>query len=321
MKRRALLLAGAGGLLACSALRAREEPAPQEALAPPPWRYEEFEWQDEARQREVPVRLYLPAQAPGGPLPLVLFSHGIGGSRRGYSYIGQHLASQGFASLHVQHVGSDRRLWGGNLLQLAWRLQAAARTEEARARAHDLRFALDRLLAQQPGLVDERRIAVAGHSYGANTSLLLAGAAIPGEPEPLADPRVRAAVFISAPPLHGVSQPERALAAIRVPSLHITATDDVIQVPGYHSTAAERIALFQATGSPLKRLVVFQGGSHSVFTDRSGTGGVLANPRIKQATKEVVAEFLHGVLDLGTVDHLHGWSQRHQSLLAHWAAA
>lgn len=321
MKRRVLLLAGAGGLLACGALRAREEPAPQEALAPPAWRYAEFDWLDAAREREVPVRLYLPAETPAGPLPLVLFSHGIGGSRRGYSYLGQHLASQGFASLHVQHVGSDRKLWGGNLLQLAWRLQAAARTEEARARVHDLRFALDQLLAQQPGLVDERRIAVAGHSYGANTSLLLAGAAIPGEPEPLADARVRAAVFISAPPLHGISQPERALAAIRVPSLHITATEDVILVPGYRSSATERIALFQATGSALKRLVVFQGGSHSVFTDRSGTGGVLANPRIKQATKEVVAEFLRGVLDWGTVDHLHGWSQRHQTLLAQWAAA
>ncbi|MBH9553199.1 alpha/beta hydrolase family protein [Inhella gelatinilytica] len=321
MRRRSLLMAGAGGLLACTGTWAREEPSPREAEVVQPWRAEEWDWVDEARGRDVPVRLYLPSAEVNHPLPLVLFSHGIGGSRRGYSYLGQHLAAQGFASLHVQHVGSDRRLWTGNVFQIFSRLQDAARTEEARARAHDVRFALDRLLLERPQVVDAQRIAVAGHSYGANTSLLLAGAAIPGEPQPLADPRVRAAVFISAPPLHGVPAPERALAAIRVPSLHITATDDVIRVPGYHSTAAERMALFQATGSALKRLVVFAGGSHSVFTDRGGTGGVMANPQIKQATKEVVSEFLRGVLDVGSVDHLNAWAERHQDLLAHWAAA
>jgi hypothetical protein len=47
-------------------------------------------------------------------LPLVVFSHGIGGSRQGYSYLGRHWASQGYASLHLQHVGSDRNLWFGN---------------------------------------------------------------------------------------------------------------------------------------------------------------------------------------------------------------
>jgi predicted dienelactone hydrolase len=69
----------------------------------------EFDWVDAARSRAVPVRLYWPhAATPGAKVPLVLFSHGIGGSRRGYSYLGQHWATHGYASLHVQHVGSDR---------------------------------------------------------------------------------------------------------------------------------------------------------------------------------------------------------------------
>jgi Platelet-activating factor acetylhydrolase, isoform II len=45
---------------------------------------------------------------------LIAFSHGIGGSRRDYSYLGRHWASKGYASLHVQHVGSDNALWSGN---------------------------------------------------------------------------------------------------------------------------------------------------------------------------------------------------------------
>ncbi|MBB5203520.1 putative dienelactone hydrolase [Inhella inkyongensis] len=310
MKRRLFLLSGAAATLCARG---------DDAAPPPPWLHEEWEWQDEARERAVPVRIYRPREVQG-PLPLVLFSHGIGGSRRGYSYLGQHLAAQGFASLHVQHVGSDRALWGaGSPFGLIGRLQAAAAPSEALNRVRDLRFALDRVLAQPSLALDAGRIAVAGHSYGANTSLLLAGAAVPQADElALADPRIRAAVLISSPPLHGVPEPERALAAVRLPSLHITATADDIVIPGYRSGAHERIALFEAIGSPLKSLAVFEGGSHSVFTDRANTGGVVANPRIKQATKELVAGFLQGVLGDGDLSQLSPWRQRHQELLARW---
>ena len=37
---------------------------------------------DEARQREIPLRVYLPAST--APAPIVLFSHGLGGNREGY---------------------------------------------------------------------------------------------------------------------------------------------------------------------------------------------------------------------------------------------
>ena len=88
----------------------------------------DFDWVDAKRQRAVPVRLHWPAEAgsPAASVPLVVFSHGIGGSRVGYSYLGRHLASLGWACLHVQHVGSDRSLWGGNPLGVISRLRAAA---------------------------------------------------------------------------------------------------------------------------------------------------------------------------------------------------
>ena len=41
-------------------------------------------------------------------VPLVVFSHGIGGSRLGYTWLGRNFARHGIASLHLQHVGSDR---------------------------------------------------------------------------------------------------------------------------------------------------------------------------------------------------------------------
>jgi hypothetical protein len=87
---------------------------------------------DTSRQRPVPARVYLPQRAsPSQPVPLVVFSHGLGGSRAGYSYLGRHWADAGIASLHPQHVGSDNRLWQGNPLDLLQRLQIAARESEA----------------------------------------------------------------------------------------------------------------------------------------------------------------------------------------------
>ncbi|MBL0917676.1 MAG: acetylhydrolase [Hydrogenophaga sp.] len=273
------------------------------------------EWVDDTRARTVPVRLVLPRDATG-PVPLVLVSHGIGGSRLGYSYLGRHLAAQGYAALHVQHVGSDNRLWRGSPFDLLSRLNGAATEAEAIARAQDLRFALDRALADADiaTRVDPARIAAVGHSYGGNTVLLAAGARVPGKPV-LVDDRLKAVVAISAPPFHGMGDPAPILEPLRVPALHVTAEDDDIRIPGFYSGVQERVALFRATGSEHKRLVVFRDGSHSMFTDRLGTGGSDHNVAVKLATRELVVDFLDG-LWRERADAVDGWQTRHAALLS-----
>ena len=285
------------------------------------WRSVWLDWTDNARQRAVPARLYLPT-ALSAPVPLVVFSHGIGGSREGYSYLGTHLAAEGFAALHLQHVGSDNRLWRGNPLELLARLQTAAQDAEAVARAQDVSFALDRLLAEPAwaGVIDAQRIVAAGHSYGANTALLVAGARVTrgGAPVRLADARVRAAVLISAPPFYGEASPAPIVGELSVPTLHITATGDTIQIPGYESPYSDRLALFEASGGPRKWLAVFRDGSHSMFTDRLGTGGAQLNPAVKRATRELVSAFLRS--DLGADPRaLQTWEARHRDWIARTA--
>jgi dienelactone hydrolase len=279
----------------------------------------DLDWVDARRQRPVPVRLYRPRARH--PVPVVVFSHGIGGSRMGYSWLGQTFARQGIASLHLQHVGSDRQLWSGNVFNLVGRLQAAAQEAEAIARAQDMRFALDTLLTGDLATgIDAGRIVAAGHSYGANTTLLVSGASVEREGRviELRDERVRAAIAISAPPFYGETQPRKVLGPVTVPSLHVTCTEDVIRIPGYYSGVEDRLAVFEAIGSPLKWLAVYEGGSHSMFTDRGGSGGAL-NPKAKQATGALAVAFVRAVLD-GDAQALALWPERHAAILARFSA-
>jgi len=307
------------GLLLCAPVRAQLPEDTASAVAPlPATTTLEFDWHDPLRGRVVPVRLYLPSTEPAARMPLVVFSHGIGGSRRGYSYLGNHFAANGIAALHVQHVGSDRMLWMGNPLGLVGRLRDAAQEREAVDRALDLRFALDRLLASDAGkVIDRDNLVVAGHSYGANTALLAVGARVErdGRVVDYRDARYRAAILISAPPFYGESEPSRILSHVTVPTLHITATEDVIQIPGYYSGAEDRLAVFEAIGSSSKTLAVFSGGSHSIFTDRPGTGGAQLNPQVKAATRELTLAFIRQVFG-DRQDALRAWSERHRSILA-----
>ena len=282
-----------------------------------------LDWTDSARGRSVPARLYLPKAATAEqPVPLIIFSHGLGGSRNGYTYLGTHWASQGFASLHLQHVGSDRSLWSsGSPFALASRLQDAANDAEAIDRVHDLRFALDRVLSSELGArLDGRRIVAAGHSYGANTSLIAAGASVSrnGSTITLREPRLSAAILISAPPFYGETSMRQILAPVQIPSLHITATEDIIRVPGYYSGAEDRLAVFEAVGGSRKMLAVFTGGSHSMFTDRTSPGGDLLNAQVKTATRELTSAFLNRVLG-GDDSGLRDWPQRHAAIVSRFS--
>ena len=286
-----------------------------------------FQWQDASRDRSVPAKLYLPTgPLAAGDVPMVVFSHGIGGSKDGYSYLGRYFAAHGYASFHVQHVGSDRQIWRGNPLALVFRLSEAAQDAEALNRVNDIKFALDRLLMDPVGkAINAKRLVAAGHSYGANTTMLLAGAKVDlnGNTVHVRDPRFGAAILISAPPFYGMGDPLNIVSGIDVPTLHITATADEIEIPGYNSGVADRLALYRATGATTqapKVLAVFKDGSHSIFTDRMGTGGVALNPKVKVATRQLALAFLNWLhaKDSAALDL---WSGQNAGLLSQFEKA
>ena len=262
----------------------------------------DVDWLDGTRQRMVPARIYLPAAVSGparAKLPLVMFSHGLGGTRMGYSHLGRHFAQHGFIAVHVQHAGSDRAVWQGGPFVLLGNLRDAASEVNALARVQDVSFALTTLLADRElgGLIDGGAIAIAGHSYGANTAMLIAGAAVErgGRRVSFADARIKAAILLSAPPFHGEGNQAAVLRDVRLPTLHITGSEDVIRVPGYGSDVADRIDVFRDMPAlPDKKfLAIFEGGEHSVFTDRTRTERALA---IKAATRDLCVAFLRSTL-------------------------
>lgn len=282
----------------------------------------DLDWQDAARGRAVPVKLFWPKAARNDRVPLVVFSHGIGSSRDGYTWLGHYWARHGIASLHVQHVGSDRALWQGNPLRLVARFQHAAGESEAIARVGDQRFALDRLLGGEWGArIDRTRIVAAGHSYGANTTLMSAGARVVrhGKPIWLRDPRISAAIVISAPPFYGDDDFRPILSGVTIPTLHVTTSDDIIRIPGFGSGVEDRLKVFEATGGARKVLAIYKHGTHNVFTDHRYFDSREVSEQVKQATEELSLAFIDSIHGASRQE-LPGWQARHRAMLARYSA-
>jgi dienelactone hydrolase len=271
----------------------------------------DLDWHDPSRRRDVPARLYLPPAGGAAPLPLVVFSHGFGGTREDYAWLAHHLAGHGVASLHPQHVGSDFQVWlGGPAWWLAREWLGPDMAAERVARVADLRFVLDRLFSGPLApLLDARRVVAAGHSFGAQTALLATGGRLrrDGGQIDLLDRRFKAAIAMSVPPFPGEGEPAAILGGVAVPSLQMCSAYDFIVVPPYASGPDERVALFEATGGERKLLALFSGGTHGLFQDpRDG---------LATAMGALCLAFMRSVLD-GDEAPLADWPQRHAGVLA-----
>lgn len=200
------------------------------------------------------------------------------------------------------------------------RLGGAADEGEAIERTRDVSFGLDRLLQRDSSFqaaIDRRRIVAAGHSFGANTTLILTGAQVIRDGKPLGfrDPRFTASIVISELPFYGETNLAAVLAAVDVPTLQVTTTEDTIRVPGRYSPVQDRIDVYTAVPIHQKAFVVFQGGPHNVFTDRSLRNGGPLNPLVKRATAEVGLAFLD-LVHKSDPAPLEDWSATWKPILA-----
>jgi predicted dienelactone hydrolase len=158
---------------------------------------------DSARNRDLPVKVYYPQHAAGA-CPVIVFSHGYGGTRDGYSYLGNGWADAGYIVVLPTHEGSDRDALHTDRMSGAGDVQKAFNSQQERTA--DVRFIIssfDLIEQQVPALrgkMDRTRIGVGGHSMGAGTALLVAGATAGlsnAKPQSFRDERVKAVVAMS----------------------------------------------------------------------------------------------------------------------------
>lgn len=221
---------------------------------------------DEARAKDLPVRVTLPEGE--GPFPVVLFSHGLLGSRDNYRPLASHWASHGYAVIQPTHEDSLKETRSASLDE---------RTGEWRSRAGDMLFLLDQFaeiaskVKVDAKAFDARRICVAGHSFGAHTSILLAGANIRtglARREKLTDPRISCAIWLS-PQGTGFLLDAEAFGAVTMPLLALTGSEDTSPVQPTLKASDRRRGFDLVAGDGNTWLVWVEGLYH-------GMGGIAA---------------------------------------------
>ena len=247
----AMTLAATGCL--AMALRARADQTPYDPLAvsdaelPPPV---DLTLTDAVRSRDIPVRAYLPAV--GGAAPVVLFSHGLGGSRENSPYLGEHWSRRGYAVVFLQHAGSDEGVWRGRpYAERMASMQQAMGVENFRLRVEDVHAALDQLATWNAeaghalaGRLDLEHVGMCGHSFGAATMQAVSGQKFLLGGNSQTDKRIKAALLFSpSSPRRGMT-PAAAFSEVTLPWMLMTGTRDV--APVGEQTVESRRAVYAA---------------------------------------------------------------------------
>jgi len=227
--------------------------------------------EDQSRQRDIPLRIYLPPSKQ--PAPVLLFSHGLGGARTGAQYLGKHWSARGYVVVYLQHPGSDETVWKEAPLRERFKaLKSATTLQNTVDRYQDVSTVLDQLTrwngdAQHRfhNRFDLTRIGMSGHSYGAVTTQGVSGQNWRVVGKRYTDSRIKAAVMFS-PSSHGRAEPELSFGQVTIPWLLLTGTKDTS--PINNTTVADRRKVYQGLPDSIDKyeLVLFD-AQHSAFSD------------------------------------------------------
>lgn len=230
--------------------------------------------EDHAREnRKIPLHIYLPTAK--SPAPVVLFSHGLGGSNLGSAFMGKHWAARGYVAVFVQHAGSDEGVWRGKktLVERLDSMRKAADLSNFLLRVNDIPAVLTQLEAwnKDPvhllhGRLDMKKVGMSGHSFGAATTQGVSGQRYPLTGTSLTDKRISAAISFSPSSPRKAIEPKQAFADVKIPWMLMTGTKDT--APIGDQTVESRLAVFPALPPGGKYELVLDNAEHSVFTER-----------------------------------------------------
>lgn len=239
---------------------------------------------DEALGKNVPVRVTMP-QADG-KYPVIVWSHGALGSKDDYEPLARVWASSGYVVIQPTHSDSltlmpfeERRKVAEALSRGKFPFGVLKNWKE---RPGDISFVLDSLqrlcefIPRLKGHIDESCIGVGGHSFGAFTTQLVAGASVPapdGGRLTFTDERPKAFIAISPTGVGGVGIgglfDKRSFEGIKRPMLIITGSNDFAM--GFLPAEWRKVA-FESLPKGDKYLLWIDGAYHNF-------GGISGMPR------------------------------------------
>ncbi|KAB7647597.1 alpha/beta hydrolase family protein [Polymorphobacter fuscus] len=260
-------------------------------------------WRDAARNRDVPVRITLPAGK--AQAPVVLWSPGLGGDVGGGGVWAAAWARAGLAVVQMQHPGSDGAVYraGGTPEERRARVAAGTRPDQLLARVGDTGFVLTELGRRRRegacdlARIDTDRAAIAGHSMGAWVAQAVAGQRFGGRAT-LVDRRFRAAVAFSPTGDPRASAGPPAFVGVGIPFLSITGTFD-----GAPQSAdpAQQVAALAARSAPYqsmpadgsKCLLVLGDATHMMFSGNTLTAAAAMTARhVQDVSSRAATSFL-----------------------------
>lgn len=238
---------------------------------------------DAARKKDLPCKVYYPKT--GGPYPVILFSHGFGGTKEAFGPIGRHWASHGYVVIHPTHAdglgrgqtapGPDgdapprrRGLPGG--------LNDPAKISDRVADLVLILDNLDDLPKSVPGLkgkIDATSIGVGGHSFGAYTAMLIGGVTADlgrEKGKSFLDERVKCLLPVSAQGTGQQGLTEKSWDALRLPMMTVTGTRD--QGAGGQGVGWKKEP-YRYSPAGDKYLAVIDGANHLSFGGGLGARG------------------------------------------------
>ncbi|HTQ02190.1 MAG TPA: lipoprotein signal peptide [Casimicrobiaceae bacterium] len=252
--------------------------------APPPFAMELF----------ANFRVYRDVEIATAPrkFPLVMLSHGRGGSGLVYAWLAEYLAARGYVVAAIDHYRANAN--DRSIVYLANKLWQ---------RPVDVSLDITYLTTHEPWAraIDETRIGIAGHSQGGFTALWIGGARVnaerfaafqqhwksdlsvpahirdqmPVDATPaleVADPRVRAAFAMAPGVIQAFGMDAQSIAHMAIPAYIIVGAGDTVTPPGDNAVfAAEHIRNVD--------LAILRGPvGHEIFVNECSAEGKLELP-------------------------------------------
>jgi predicted dienelactone hydrolase len=274
-----------------------------------PYQYEiidDINLTDPARNRQIPLRIYYP-KATGLLSPVLLVSHGIGGSKATGNWVGKYMASHGYICVFMTHYGSDTSLLdlSAGLQENIKRLQESLKNPlNTINRPQDIIQVIDWL--EQTGIIhpilkgrmDLKNTGLTGHSFGAFTTLAVAGgyaeASRKQYGKTFSDPRPKAFLGMSPPGTSPEVDPGPIFNEITRPTMIMTGSNDLDPIVKPPRTAESRMDAYKYMPSGDKYALWIEGAYHHTFGD--GRPGQTIDPFARKITRIVLLAFFDAYL-------------------------